>query len=208
MKRNTSTYKNALITAILIILFQSITAVLSCQENPYIYMQDDHFMQGCNEFYPRVNHYMVDIILDANGEYQISPDRHYCNSNNSCSTLSCGENKDDWDAEIVEHLNTIVGMGFNTVRVVGLSVGSDLPVDGQEVLVALGYYEQSASNPNCYSSISPLVTITPYTYWYLGDRMAQLIQLIKDNHIELKLIWWIGGGSVENVPDKFSGFLA
>ena len=129
---------------------------LYSQDNPFVYMHDGKFYQGCKEFYPVAINYGVWPTQDANDVFHISPTAAICHIE-SCDLdttedLSCGINSIAWEQELIGHLTMMDSLNFNMIRLLGFSIGYDpnpLP-DQNPVLRSRTYYKQEYENTHCF----------------------------------------------------------
>jgi hypothetical protein len=182
---------------------------LFTQENPFIFMENNKFYHQCEEFYPVVVNYPVAIIQDLQYDFHVAPARCYCTPNNcGPSWYSCGINVNEWHDELKVHLEKIVDLKFNTIRLLGLKVSYDNNYmnTGDKVLKSSDIYIQQ-TDPNCYETEEGLV-INSNTFNHQGDLLQEVIDIIKNNDIHLKLIILTGGNGVEMLSDDYSAYLS
>ena len=185
-------------------------ATLFTQENPFIFMENNKFYHQCEEFYPVFVNYRVEITKDLQDDFHIAPYRYYCTPNDCVPTwYSCGTNFNEWHDELKVHLEKIVDLKFNTIRLLGLGISydDDYMNTGDEVLKSSDIYVQQQSDPNCYITEEGLI-INDGMFEHQGDLLQELIDIIKNNDIDLKLIILIGGSGVEMLSDDYSAYLS
>jgi hypothetical protein len=79
----------------------------------YVTLSGNQFRLNGNNFYPMAMNYGVQMVSN-DGVFFLSPDRCYITNDFECgNTTTC-------DAQIQRDLNYIAGMGFNTLRIIGL----------------------------------------------------------------------------------------
>ena len=71
--------------------------------------------------YPMVVPLPVDVIRDINNNFHITGCYNYC-PDTTTNCRSCGNDTTSWWGAIENHLSTISDMGFNVVRLNGLSI--------------------------------------------------------------------------------------
>jgi hypothetical protein len=86
-------------------------------QGQYVTLDGKQFKDGTADFYPIVANYSISVFETANGTKFIGPHIQYRNTSMPCSSSTCAE------ALILQDLNEIKTMGFNTIRLFGLRYG-------------------------------------------------------------------------------------
>ncbi|MDD3877148.1 MAG: cellulase family glycosylhydrolase [Bacteroidales bacterium] len=145
---------------------------VNSQTNPHIYLHDGVLMKGCEQFYPIVCNYIADIREDGAGGIYAAPDFHY--------QYSYCNNYTDCDQKIEEDFNLISQMGFNTVRIGGISViGANNCITGLSIRIEDNYN----------------VPLSLYNNEYL-TMLENVINIAEDNNLKVILI--TGADSIES----------
>ena len=177
----------------------------------FIYMENGKFYQGCEPFYPMMMNYTL-LFEDSAGTYRITPPMNRCRDEGGCN--SCGTTSLDYRAYIVSHLRTIEAMGFNVVRIVGLSMqyneGSG-PEPGSGTLCTNRYYkfrEKGKGNPHCHQQTKEGLTVLGREEFKRhGDLIAQLFDIIREENIPLKVMLLTGSHGVEIRHEAYAEYL-
>ena len=144
------------------------------QTNPYVYMQDGKLMEACEQFYPVVCNYLADINIDTSGNIYAAPDFHY-------NFTSCNDYA-DCSLNLRNNFLKIDSMGFNTVRIMGLSVIGAPSLSTTELAIRI--------NDNY------KVLLSSYYNNYIA-LIEDVLDIAAD--CNLKVIWVAGRDSVEDV---------
>jgi hypothetical protein len=201
-------YKSKTIGAKYYILIFILIATLhsTSQENHFVYMENDNFYLQCEDFYPMAMNYQISIIHDKNGEFHIAPSSAYCWKGPCKKQRMCGTEVSEWHEQIVEHLNKIVELGFNSIRLVGsLATTYD---EKKHQLTSSFYRAQNQEDPSCFTTMYDGYKINKKLYDRHGDLLEEFIGIIRENKIPLKIILLTGGGGIENVAKKQAKYLS
>jgi hypothetical protein len=98
----------------MLLLFLFLFGAFYCMSQP-VTLKGKDFYVGNTKFYPVVMNFSVTGV-DDNGNYFLSADNGYGATNSyECSNMS------DCSDQLLAHFNYLVGIGFNTVRIVGIA---------------------------------------------------------------------------------------
>ena len=124
------------------------------------------FYVGNEKFYPMVMNFSVTGVVDNSGNYFMSADNGYGATNfYECSNmLNCGE-------QLLEHFNYLAGIGFNTLRIVGMA-----PVYHSEIGFSFRFKPKDSPNANRYRPMNPSDTLDPIMLTALSfyDKILEL----------------------------------
>jgi len=196
----------------IIILFSALSSLINAQNNSFIYMENEKFFQGCEEFYPMIMNYSISYE-DSAGSLRITSPMNQCEKIQGCN--SCGVSRQDYRDKIASHLETIAVMGFNTLRIVGLTVRYDDQKDSEGDftgnLISNSYYEFGKSGPNklhCHKYNKKGISLNDMNdFKRQGDLFAQLFDIIREENIPLKVILVTGGHGIEMRSETYRDYL-
>lgn len=183
---------------------------VDAQNNSFVYMQDNKFYLNCDELYPVIVNYSVIPIQNTQYEFHASPTVDLCHPS-GCEPFwrSCGPNAAEWEAELIEHFTKMEELEFDMIRLFGFNLhyNPDFNQTEGEVLLSESSLQQlSPSSPECYSKQDPTI-MTENTYSFQGDMLQKVIDVIKANDFDLKLIVLMGGRGVEMLSDNYKEYL-
>ncbi|MCD4747560.1 MAG: cellulase family glycosylhydrolase, partial [Bacteroidales bacterium] len=189
---------------ILIILFGILFSnkTITGQNNQFVYMDNDNFYLGCFDFYPKTVNYEMTFVKDIQDNYHVAPSFQLCYSG-WCDSLwiyHCGPDVNAWHEQLKTHFQKIDSLDFNSVRIMGLPIVVDY--DGE--IRTIEYYEQI--DATCYNRVEGL-ELDNNTEVIMGNLIQELIDIIKDNNISLKLIMVLGQHGIEFQPEPFKEYL-
>jgi hypothetical protein len=170
------------------------------EKKDFVFMHKDRFYFHGDVFNPIVCNYSVEIISDLDHNFHISPSKGYC-WENDCG-VTCGSNVDEWHNEIAAHLHKIKNMGFNSVRIIGLSVEYD---ESNDKLVSKDYYQQKPDG--CYSKVNRYF-IEDTNIVVQGNLIEEFINIIKRENLPLKIILLVTGHGAENKDAEAARYLS
>ena len=117
MKKRIYTYRiNNSIQIVLFVLFFGILITnVSAQEGSFVYMKNGEFYRGCEAYNMIGVNYFIDRIETPDGNTYISPSVDQCGTS-GCGPIwySCGSDSAAWQNELIDHLNKIKSLKFNT----------------------------------------------------------------------------------------------
>ncbi|MCF8369111.1 MAG: T9SS type A sorting domain-containing protein [Bacteroidales bacterium] len=175
------------------------------QTEQYIYMDNGKFYEGCEQYYPKTSNYAVIMIEDLTNTFHVSPYNQYCYSSNYCSAnawdYSCGTDVNAWQDQLITHLQKIDSLGFNSVRIMGLPV----MVDEDENARTVRYYVQE--QVQCLVRQDVGLELNPDSYEIMGAMMQEIIDVIRNNNINLKLVICLGQHGIEHQTQAYSDYL-
>lgn len=197
----------------ILFVFTLISMISIAQNESFIYRENGKLYKDCEEFYPLIMNYNL-FYEDSAGTYRVVPQMNQCEQVRGCN--SCGTSRADYRKVIVSHLNTITEMGFNTVRVLFLTLRYDGTKDANGKLsggmVTSPYYKFNMKNPDCHKFIKdgrPVEGIEDFTIQ--GDLIEELFDIIREEEIPLKVMLLTGSEGVEvgrNLYVKYLEYLA
>lgn len=200
-------------TAAFLFLILILPVLLPAQNETFIYQVDDKFYKDCDEYYPMLINYSL-LYEDSAGFYRVTTTMNQCTKVQGCN--SCGISKNDYRKVISGQLRSIVNLGFNTIRLVGMAVNFQGEKNSEGrwsgTLATNSYYEFGTFGPkrlNCHKLNSkgvPLLGMEDYIRQ--GDLFEQVFEIIREEKLPLKVIVLIGGHGVELLPDEFSNYLS
>jgi len=190
--------------SVFLLVFMLTNNIIS-QENHFVYLENDNFYLQCEEFYPVAMNYQIGVIEDNSGEFHVAPSSRYCWNGSCGGQMNCGVDSVEWHEQIVEHLEKIVDLKFNCIRLVG---GLSNNYDTATEMLVSNFYRLQGTNPNSYTTIKPGFEINSSVYERKGDLLEEFIGIIKNNNIPLKIILLTGGNGFENVADEQADYLS
>lgn len=105
---------------IFLLIASMICAEVSAQSLDRITMTHDGFSHKGGKFYPVTMNYISNIVHDNSGGYYVSP----CHSYGADNNIDCF-NQGDCKDQLVEDFEEIIALGFNSIRITGMSVGPE-----------------------------------------------------------------------------------
>jgi hypothetical protein len=150
--------------------------------------------------------YCVQPIRDEQGNYHIFPYLDWCwgNASSNCNNFSTfNPQPSSWREKMVQHLTLIANQGFNTIRLVKLEMTYNPPPKGLEVtdgfLSTPFFYDWNIQKPTCPYMKTPGIKVeTSEDFNIVGDLIASVINIIREESIDLKVILLTGAHGVEN----------
>ncbi len=182
------------------------------QHADFVYQEEDGFYLGCDRFHPMMMNYPLSFE-DSAGHYRLAPLMNLCRQEQGC--LSCGVTAGQYREYIVDHLRTIQAMGFNTVRITGLSVyyddGTDAEGNFNGTLATNKYYEfgkRGGHLPHCHVQTGQGLPVAgPEDFRRHGDLIAEVFNIIREERIPLKVMLVTGGHGVEVRSGLYAAYL-
>lgn len=160
------------------------------QSSSFVTLQGKQFKLEGQDFYPISMNYGVEIVHDDNEGYYIAPAAHYraVDPGYDCS------NPADCFQEILDDLNTIRGMGFNSIRLVGLGFGSVRPWNWQALGLNWTTYPAFISYNHQLGNLQIIPVTAPY------NNMFSLIEsaLNAAAQADLKVQLLVGGKKIDD----------
>lgn len=188
-----------IVVSIFLIQLILINKTISGQNDQFVYMDNDNLYMGCTAYYPKTANYLVNIVKNSIGNFHISPDFQYCfKDSNDC--YNCGEDSADWHEQLLIHFLKIDSLGFNSVRIMGMPV----VVDNDSIMRTNKYYDQIS--PTCYEETQGLI-LNDTSKIIMGNLIQEIVDIIRDNNIPLKLIMVLGQHGIEYRPEMFSDYV-
>lgn len=185
------------------------------QSNSFVYLKDGKFMLDSNEYFPLAINYSVNIVKDINNNFFISPTREYCkwgNCGKRNSGFYCGTNIKEWKAKIRKHVDKIADMGFNSIRVVGLTVKQNSKMTGSNYLATNKYRMQyDPDNLRCFKKHKGY-KINRKTFNRHVDLLEAFVNIVREHNDEfpdkkLKVIITCGNGGIQNFSWLYTRYL-
>lgn len=102
----------------LLLLSLNVAFLTIAQNSDFVTLKGKQFKLNDQNFYPLTMNYYVDIVHDIQGNYFVAPHHSYYESNH----FEC-ENKEECFNDLINDFITIKNIGFNSIRIVGLSFG-------------------------------------------------------------------------------------
>jgi len=175
-------------------------------------MENEKFFQGSEEFYPMIMNYSL-LYEDSAGSLSITPPMNRCEKIQGCN--SCGTSRQDYRNIIASHLNAIVVMGFNTIRIAGMAVYFDDEKDTEEngagSLISNSYYKfgkLGSSKLHCHTYFKKGIPLNDKNdFKRQGDLFAQLFDIIREENIPLKVMLITGGHGIEMRSETYRDYL-
>ncbi|HPE57477.1 MAG TPA: T9SS type A sorting domain-containing protein [Bacteroidales bacterium] len=166
------------------ILLNLISINVFGQFESFIYYDGETFMENCETFYPKVIAYPVHIHKDINNEYHVSAWATYCEYNQSLGCFTSGSNATAWNNSIYNHLVTIANMGFNTIRINGLSVKVEKVSSNGSYKLISNEVRHQAENLYCtaYNSIFEVNSSSYYIQFELIEELIDIVKLFNADH--------------------------
>jgi hypothetical protein len=181
-------------------------------------MEKGKFYLECEEYYPLACVYLLDVIKDMNGEFHIAPHSQYCQKSNCWKgAFSCGKDEVEWRKRIRKHLDTIAGMGFNTIRLNGLAIQGHYSISDSVVvdLVSNRYLIQySAKYPLCYLTNDTVrFPIKPSSFARQGDLFEDFLQIVGEHNAaypdkSLRVTLLTGVGGLQKHVKEYASYLS
>lgn len=182
---------------------------LSGQNDDLIYLQDEEFYMGCEKFYPMIMNYDITYI-DSAGHYFISPPMNVCEKVKGCK--SCGTAQKEYREVLTSHFKDIASMGFNIIRIVGLTVKVKYEDDNAENkvanMVSNRYFEFNPEKPNCHVyKRDGVIFKDKNDFIRQGDIIQQMFDIINEENIPLKILLVAGGHGVEVNHGQYADYV-
>lgn len=218
IKMNTSSshqFIHLLLSTILFLLL-TLPKVSNSQSGSFVYLEDEKFMLEGKEYFPLAVTYAVATIKDIHGNFHISPTVAYCNYKNcgkGAPGFNCGADSAEWRANIKKHLDKIAEMGFNTIRLVGLSVKYRPDELNSKAMESNNYFSQEDPNKlKCYTK-NKAYTIKRKTFKRQAGLMEEFVDIVKEfntQHPEnkFKVIILVGTGGLQDYSWRYTKYLS
>lgn len=186
------------------------------QQNSFVYIENNKFMLDGKEYFPLAVTYSVTTIKDIHGNFHISPAVAYCSYHN-CGPgfpgFNCGSDSVEWKARILKQIDKIAEMGFNAIRLLGLSVNYQPEKVNSRTLESINYYVQEDPDQlKCYTKKKPY-KIKRKTYGRQIDLIEEFVDIVKEyneQHPEnrFKVFILTGTGGLQDYSWRYSKYLS
>ncbi len=210
-----SPQQNYFLASLFFILLLSLSSTSFSQQNSFVYMKDGKFMLDSNEYFPLAVSYSVNIVKDINNDFYISPTREYCkwgNCGKQNSGFYCGTNVSEWKSKIRKHVDKIAEMGFNSIRLVGLTIKQNPEKTGSNSLSSNKYLEQiDPDNLICFKKHKGY-KINRKTFDKHVDLVEAFVKIVKEHNEDfpneqVKVMITTGNGGLQNFSWLYTRYL-
>lgn len=166
----------------------------------YVYLENGRFKLNGENYYPMVLNYSVQIRKNDQNQYWVTPTHCYSNTNE----FVCN-NKSDCLNEIKAQFQMVKDMGFNTIRLIGLT--ADYNSDFATNRIGKIYMTSALLNEGLPVGSTHYVQeeITPSVQSKLFSYISDVLNVAEDRGI--KVILLCGGPDTAIYRDKYADYL-
>lgn len=182
---------------LLSVIVVQMTTIIKAQ---YVYLENGRFKLSGQNYYPMVLNYGVQIRKNSQNEYWVTPTHCYGNTNE----FEC-HNKADCLNEIKAQFQMVKDMGFNTVRLCGISPGynSDYATNKSgKIYMTSGLLD--AGTPVYYTQ-NVQEELTPDVRTKMFSFISDVLTVAADRGIKVLLL--CGGPDTAIYRDKYADYL-